>query len=176
MLKRLCVRSMELLASCHPDRLFNIAGDFNHANHKSVLPKFHQYVEFATRGVNEYRAVPRPHLGYSDHISVMLIPAYRPLIRRFKPVVKLVKTWPEGAVSALQDCFECTDWDMFREAATTDLEEYMSSVTSYISKCTDDMTTSKSITTCSNQKPWMTAKSRDCLQSWRQGCLKNSTG
>ncbi|KAK3528439.1 hypothetical protein QTP86_034541, partial [Hemibagrus guttatus] len=52
---------------------------------------------------------------------------------------------------------------MFREAAThgdtTDLEEYTSSVTSYISKCIDVATISKSITTCSNQKPWMTAKS-----------------
>ncbi|KAK3529960.1 hypothetical protein QTP86_009346 [Hemibagrus guttatus] len=87
----------------------------------------------------------------------MLIPAYRPLIRRSKPVLKLVKTWPEGAISALLDCFECTDWDMFREAATkgdtTDLEEYTSSVTSYISKCIDDVTISKSITTRSNQKP-----------------------
>ncbi|KAK3507012.1 hypothetical protein QTP70_000565 [Hemibagrus guttatus] len=110
-------------------------------------------MDFATRGVNAldlvytnipgaYRAEPCHHLGYSDHISVMLIPAYRPLIRHSKPVLKLVKTWPEGAIPALQDCFECTDWDMFREAATngdtTDLEEYTSSVTSYISKCIDD--------------------------------------
>ncbi|KAK3506468.1 hypothetical protein QTP70_001152 [Hemibagrus guttatus] len=139
------------LQNAHPDRLFIIA----------------------TRGVNTldlvytnipsaYRAEPRPNLSYSDHISVMLIPAYRPLIRHSKPVLKLVKTWPEGATSALQDCFECTDWDMFREAATkgdtTDLEEYMSSVTSYISKCIDDVTISRSITTHSNQKPWMTAK------------------
>ncbi|KAK3527280.1 hypothetical protein QTP86_018608 [Hemibagrus guttatus] len=64
--------------------------------------------------------------------------------------------------TALEDCFECTDWDMFREAATngdtTDLEEYMSSVTSYISKCIDDVTISKSINTRSNQKLWMIAK------------------
>ncbi|KAK3550790.1 hypothetical protein QTP70_005470 [Hemibagrus guttatus] len=123
------------LQNAHPDGLFIIAGDFNHANLKSVLPKFHQHVDFATRGVNEldldytnipsaYCAEPRPHLSYSDHISVMLIPAYRQLIRRSKLVLKLVKTWPEGAMSALQDCFECTDWDMF------DLEEYTSSVTS----------------------------------------------
>ncbi|KAK3542272.1 hypothetical protein QTP86_021989 [Hemibagrus guttatus] len=88
--------------------------------------------------------------------------AYRPLIRCSKPVLKLVKTWPEGAISALQDCFDCTDWDMFRKAATkgdtTDLQEYTSSVTSYISKCIDDVTISKSITTRSNQKPWLTAK------------------
>ncbi|KAK3510333.1 hypothetical protein QTP70_002152 [Hemibagrus guttatus] len=168
------------LQNAHPNGLFIIAGDFNHANLKSVLPKFHQYVDFATRGVNAldlvytnipgtYRAEPRPHLGYSDHISVMLIPAYRPLVRHAKPVLKPVKIWPEGAISALQDCFDCTDWDMFREAATkgntTDLEKYTLSVTSYISKCIDDMTVSKSITTRSNQKPWMTAKVRVLLKS-----------
>ncbi|KAI5101429.1 gastrula zinc finger protein XlCGF28.1-like [Silurus meridionalis] len=167
------------LQNAHPDGLFIIAGDFNHANLKTVLPKLHQHVDFATRGANTldlvytnipgaYRAEPRPHLGYSDHCSVMLIPAYRPLIRRSKPVLKQVKTWPEGATSALQDCFECTDWDMFREAATygdsINLEEYTSSVTCYISKCVDDVTISKSITTRSNQKPWMTANVRALLK------------
>ncbi|KAK3544098.1 hypothetical protein QTP86_001556 [Hemibagrus guttatus] len=75
----------------------------------------------------------------------------RPLVRCSKPILKQVKTWPAGAISALQDCFECTDWDMFREATTNgetiDLEEYTSSVTSHISKCIDDVTVSKSITT-----------------------------
>ncbi|KAK3509846.1 hypothetical protein QTP70_014800, partial [Hemibagrus guttatus] len=145
----------------------------------SVLPKFHQHVDFATRGTNTlylvytnipgaYRAEPCPHLGYSDHISVMLIPAYRPLVRRSKPVLKQVKTWPAGAISALQDCFECTDWNMFREAATNghsiNLEEYTTSVTSYVGKCIDDVTVSKTITTCSNQKPWMTAEVRALLK------------
>ncbi|MCJ8748315.1 hypothetical protein PDJAM_G00163390 [Pangasius djambal] len=99
----------------------------------------------------------------------MLIPAYRPLVRCSKPVLKHVKTWPEGAISALQDCFECTAWDMFREAATNgdsiNLEEYTSSVTSCIGKCIDDVTISKSITALSNQKPWMTAKVRALLNS-----------
>ncbi|KAK3526812.1 hypothetical protein QTP70_033754 [Hemibagrus guttatus] len=48
--------------------------------------------------------------------------------------------------------------------ATISSEEYTTSVTSYIGKCIDDMTVSKTITTRSNQKPWMTAevlKSRD---------------
>ncbi|KAI5088080.1 gastrula zinc finger protein XlCGF28.1-like [Silurus meridionalis] len=64
-------------------------------------------------------------------------------------------------VTRTHDCFECTDWDMFREAATNgdsiNLEEYTSTVTSYISKCVDDVTISKTITTRSNQKPWITA-------------------
>ncbi|KAK3563208.1 hypothetical protein QTP86_018266, partial [Hemibagrus guttatus] len=71
--------------------------------------------------------------------------------------------------SELEDCFKCTDWDMFREAATngdtTDLEEYTSSVTNYISKCIDDVSISKSITTRSNQKPWMTTKVCALLKS-----------
>ncbi len=39
--------------------------------------------------------------------------------------------------------FECTDWHMFRDAAVQEnhinLEEYTSSVTSYIRKCVDDV-------------------------------------
>ncbi|KAK3560578.1 hypothetical protein QTP86_010916 [Hemibagrus guttatus] len=94
--------------------------------------------------------------------------SYRPLVRRSKPVLKQVKTWPAGAISALQDCFECTDWNRFREAATNgnsmNLEVYTTSVTSYIGKCIDDVTVSKTITTRSNQKPWMTAEVRALLK------------
>ncbi|KAI4878406.1 hypothetical protein NFI96_029705, partial [Prochilodus magdalenae] len=95
--------------------------------------------------------------------------AYRPLVRRSKPVLKPVRTWPSGAISALQDCFEHTDWQMFREAATysttTDLEEYTSSVTSYIGKCIDDVTVSRTITTRPKQRPWMTAEVRALLKA-----------
>ncbi len=83
------------------DGFFIIAGDFNHTNLKTVLPKFYQHVNFATRGnntldfvyttvKNAYKAEPRPHLGYSDHISVMLIPAFRPLLKLAKPVQKQI--------------------------------------------------------------------------------------
>ncbi|KAK3570014.1 hypothetical protein QTP86_009166 [Hemibagrus guttatus] len=168
------------LQNAHLNGLFIFTGDFNHVNLKSVLAKFCQYVDFAKRGTNTqdlvytnipgvYRAEPCPHLGYLDHISVMLIPAYRPLVRCSKPVLKQVKTWPAGAISALQDCFECTDWNMFRGAATNgdsiNLEEYTTSLTSYISKCIDDVTISKTITTHSNQKPWMTAEVCALLKS-----------
>ncbi len=100
---------------------------------------------------NAYKAVPRPHLGFSDHISVMLIPAYRPLLKLAKPVQKLITIWPENATSTLQDCFQCTDWNMFKEAATynnhTDLQEYTETVTAFIKKCIDDVTVTKTITT-----------------------------
>ncbi|KAK3549467.1 hypothetical protein QTP86_001464 [Hemibagrus guttatus] len=40
------------LQNAEPDGLFIITGDFNHANLKTVLPKFHQHVDFSTRGTN----------------------------------------------------------------------------------------------------------------------------
>ncbi len=70
----------------------------------------------------------RLHLGASDHITIMLMPAYRPLVKVTKPVHKQIQVWPDGSSEALQDCFDTTDWDMFKQAATynnaTDLQEY----------------------------------------------------
>ncbi len=164
----------------NPDGFFIIAGDFNHANLETVLPKFYQHVNFATRGnntlnfvytteKNAYKAVPRPHLGHSDHISVMLIPAYKPLLKLAKPVQKQITVWPDDATSALQDCFQDTDWNIFKEAATyhdhTDLQVYTETVTAYIKKCIDDVTVTKTITTRTNQKPWMTAEVRGLLKT-----------
>ncbi len=40
-----------------PDGFFIIAGDFNHANLKTVLPKFYQHVNFSTRGNNTLNIV-----------------------------------------------------------------------------------------------------------------------
>lgn len=40
--------------------------------------------------------------------------------------------WPRDVDGVLQDCFQCTDWQVFREAATceeeVDLEEYIPSL------------------------------------------------
>ncbi|KAK3536298.1 hypothetical protein QTP86_001402, partial [Hemibagrus guttatus] len=88
---------------------------------------------------------------------------YRPLVRHSKPVLQQVKTWPAEAISALQDFVECTDWHKFKEAASngdsTNLDNLeTASVIRYIGKRIDDETVSKTITTCSNQKPWMTTK------------------
>ncbi|KAI3352913.1 hypothetical protein L3Q82_019486 [Scortum barcoo] len=69
-----------------------LRGISNHVNLTDTLPKFYQHVTIPTRGNNTldrvytnkrdaYRAVPHPHLGFSDHISIMLLPAYRPLLR-----------------------------------------------------------------------------------------------
>lgn len=66
----------------------------------------------------------------------------------------------------LQDCFERTTWQVSREAATgeggVDLEEYVSSVCGYISKCIDDVTTTRKITIRPrNRGMWSLLKARD---------------
>jgi len=166
--------------TAHPDGFTIFAGDFNHANLKTVLPKLHQHVDFPTRGDNildlvytthkgAYKASPLPHIGLSDHITVMLMPAYRPRVKASRPVLKQVRVWPEGASCALQDCFDSTDWGMFKQAATyndhTDIGEYTDTVTSYISKCIDDVTHVKTITTRANQKPWLTGEVHRLLRT-----------
>lgn len=106
-----------------------------------------------------YKASPCPHLGRSDHISLYLTPAYRPLIARTKPTVRTIMVWPEGAMDRLQNCFEYTDWDIFKQAAThnnhTDLNTYTSSVLDYITFCMNSVTTQRTILTLPNHKPWM---------------------
>ena len=85
------------------------------------------------------------------------MPAYRPLIKVAKPVYKQIKVWPEGSSEILQDCFNTTDWDMFKQAATcnntTDLQEYSETVTACTTKCIEDVTVTKTITVRANQKP-----------------------
>ncbi|KAK0135720.1 hypothetical protein N1851_028397 [Merluccius polli] len=135
----------------HPDAVLVVAGDFNHCNLRTVLPKYHQHVSFPTMDNNildhvysnvkgTYKAAPRPHFRQSDHISMFLYPSYRQLLKQAPPVSKTVKVWNEESDLVLQDCFNSTDWDVFKTAAvredgTVDLEEYASVVTGYISTC-----------------------------------------
>ena len=45
-------RAISEQQTAHPDGLLIVAGDFNHANLKTVLPKIYQHVDFPTRGKN----------------------------------------------------------------------------------------------------------------------------
>ncbi|KAI4883208.1 hypothetical protein NFI96_007672 [Prochilodus magdalenae] len=145
------------------------------ANANNALKELHDNISSlqkqASRGVltDAYRAVPHPHLGLSDHISVMLVPAYHPPLRRSRPTQKTITVWPSDADAVLQDCFGCTDWHVFREAAESegelDLEDYTSAVLGYISKCVEDVTTTKTVTCYPNQKPWLNGEVRSLLKA-----------
>ncbi|KAK0137703.1 hypothetical protein N1851_026097 [Merluccius polli] len=157
----------------HPDGVYIIAGDFNKANLKTVFPKFYQHVKCSTRGKNTldhvytnikhaYRAIPLPHLGQSDHLSLMLSPAFTPLRRRARPTTKTVTTWPGDAHSKLQDCFTQTDWDLF---VHQELETFTGTVLDYIQFCIGNVTVDKNIQVFPNQKPWMTYQVRTLLRA-----------
>ena len=115
--------AVSLQQNTHPEAVHLIAGDFNHADLKVVLPKFHQHINCATRGGNTldkaysnikhgYKTKQLPHLGTSDHMSLLLIPAYTTIRKKAPPVTQTVKTWPDDAAQQLQDCFGNTNWDI----------------------------------------------------------------
>lgn len=117
----------------HTDTALVVAGYFNRANLKKVLPKLQQHIQFGTPGVNTldhcytyfrngYRALPRPAFGKSDHCSILLLPAYRQRLKREAPVYRTVHHWSDQSEAILQDCFDNTDWDAFKAAGN--LKDY----------------------------------------------------
>lgn len=159
--------------SAYPDSDVVAAIDINRASLKSPMPKFFKNVNGPTREKNTldqfhtsipgtYKAILLPHLGLLDHMSLSLILAYKPLICRQKPTIKTVQVWTEEALSALQDCFETTDWDIFAER--TDLEVHTTAVLSYVNFCAEnvvDMLTK----VFPNQKLWLNSKVRTLLRA-----------
>ena len=161
------------LQRSHPDGVHIVAGDFNQANLKSILPKFYQHVSCATRGKNTldhvytnfkhaYRAIQYPNLAQSDHMSLLLAPAYTPLRRSTTPVTKTITTWPEDALPQLQNCFQHTDWSVFEHP---DLSVHTEAVLSYIKFCIGNVTVEKRIRVFPNQKPWMSGQVRALLKA-----------
>lgn len=96
-----------------------------------IVRNFHWHVNCATRGdktldqvytnvAEAYRAQDHPYLGLSDHLSLLLLPHYRPKIKTDGPMVKTVRTWPDDAIPKLQECFHHTHWNVFGGQSTCD--------------------------------------------------------
>ena len=157
-----------------PDTTVLIFGDFNHTNLKKVMPKFKQHVTCPTRDnkildhcyttiPNAYHSVPRAPLGKSDHRMVYLVPSYRQRLKTVKPVTRTVKIWNSDSRDALRGCFECTDWQVFRDSCDS-LDEYTDVVTSYISFCENSVVPTKTVTYFGNDKPWFTKEMHDLVK------------
>ncbi|XDV11181.1 hypothetical protein PO909_000189 [Leuciscus waleckii] len=86
---------------------------------------------------------------------------YTPYIRKNKPTIRTINTWPVDALSQLQDCFSTTEWSLFE---SLDVEEYTESVLSYITFCTVNVTVTKRIRVFPNEKPWMTSEVRHLIR------------
>ncbi len=114
----------------HPDAAFIIAGDFNKANLKKVMPNFHQHISCPTRGLNTldycyiplknaYKAHSLPAVGKSDHAAIFLTPEYK----QEPPVKREVTRWSSHSEAMLQVSLDDVDWDMFR-ASSSDVSEF----------------------------------------------------
>ncbi|XP_053290725.1 uncharacterized protein LOC128450974 isoform X2 [Pleuronectes platessa] len=146
-----------------PEAAFIVAGDFNNAKMRKVLPRYYQHISCPTRCVNTldhvytplcgaYKALPRPPFCKSDHVSVLLLPSYRQKLKRDRPVTRTIQWWSDQSDSALQDCFSMTEWCVFQD---DDINTYTDAVICYISKCIDDVVPRISVQTFPNQKPWI---------------------
>ncbi|RXN14101.1 dynein heavy chain [Labeo rohita] len=119
----------------YPDAAFIVAGDFNKANLRTIAPRFFQHITINTCGDraldhcyspfwDAYRSFPRPPFGKSDHLSILLLPAYRQKLKREAPALREIQCWSDHSDAILQDCFDHVDWDMFRAASDDDIEAY----------------------------------------------------
>ena len=62
--------------------------------------------------------------------------------------------WNEDSVARLQGCFDCTNWDVFRDSCDS-LDELTDVVTSYVSFCVDTVIPVKKSKVFPNNKPWV---------------------
>ncbi|XP_058023538.1 uncharacterized protein LOC131190292 [Ahaetulla prasina] len=166
----------------HPDSLAIVLGDLNKANLRKELPKYFQHVNCPTRGKNTldhcyttlkdaYRSLPRAAVGHSDHCMIHLVPAYRQRLKATKPIIKSVKTWTEESELKLQACFDCTDWNIFKDTSA-DLDELTDTVTSYVSFCEDLCVPTRNLRIHSNNKPWFTPKLKQLRHSKEEAYKK----
>ncbi len=157
----------------HPDAACIIAGDFNKANLKKVLPNFHQHISCPTRGLNTldhcytplnnaYKAHSLPAFGKSDHVTIFLTPEYKQRIAREPPVEREVTRWSSHSEAMLQASLDDVDWDMFR-ASSSDVSEFTDVALSFVNTLTEQATETVTIRTFTNQKPWVDRSIRDAV-------------
>ncbi len=159
----------------HPDAACIIAGDFNKANLKKVLPNFHQHISCPTRGLNTldhcytplnnaYKAHSLPAFGKSDHVAIFLTPEYKQRIAREPPVEREVTRWSSHSEAMLQVSLDDVDWDMF-QASSSDVSEFTDVAVSFVNTLTEQATETVTIRTFTNQKPWVDRSIRDAVNN-----------
>lgn len=93
-------------------------------------------------------------LGTSDHNVVFLNPIYRVALKRGITEQRKVLLWTETSTMTLQGCFDCTDWDVFKDVCS-DLDELTETVPAYMTFCEENVIPHKLCTMFPNNKPWI---------------------
>ena len=61
--------------------------------------------------------------------------------------------WSQSSITTLQNCFDITDWRVFRDL-WTDLDEFTTTVSAYIRFCCNVCLPTKTVTSYPNNKQW----------------------
>ncbi len=123
----------------HPDAACIITGDFNKANLRKVQNTLdHCYTQFK----NAYKARPLPAFGKSDHAAIFLTPEYKQRLVQEPLVKREVTRWSSHSEAMLQ-------------VSSSDVSEFTDVALSFINTLTDQATETITISTFSNQKPWV---------------------
>ena len=89
-----------------------------------------------------------------------------------KIVSKEVCAWSGDVAKQLQECFECTDWDMFFHSSNT-IDEVIDVITDYIKLCSKRVVPKKIINFFQNNKPWVTRSLKKPLNENKIAFCKN---
>ena len=175
------LQSTQKLQAISPDAPVLILGDFNHCSLQKTIRNFDQYVKFPSR-LNKtpdlcygsikgaYKAIPLPPLGGADHNCIQLIPSYCTALQRGKTVTKRVKVRTDESKLSLQGCYECTDWEMFKQSCSN-IDVLADVVSCYVSFCEDNVIPEKTVKVYPNSKPWVTKALRALLYRKRQAFI-----
>ncbi|KAM3624257.1 uncharacterized protein V6R79_021176 [Siganus canaliculatus] len=165
--------TLNKLEQLSPDSPKFILGDFNHCDPGRALKGFTQYVTCTTRlektldrcygsVPDAYKPVTLPPLGSADHHTILLLPAYSPVIRRVKKVTRTIKQWTQEGIMALQGCLESTNWSSLL-SPSDDIDDQVDVVSSYINFCEENIIPSKTVTIFPNNKPWVTKELKEII-------------
>ncbi len=157
----------------HPDAASIIAGDFNKANLKKVMPNFNEHVSCPTRGQNTvdhcytpfknaYKAHKLTAFSKSDHDAIFLTPEYKQRLVQDPSVEREVTRRSSHSEAMLQAALDDVDWDMFR-ASSSDVSEFTDVALSFVNTLTEQATETVTIRTFSNQKPWVDRSIHDAV-------------
>jgi hypothetical protein len=144
-----------------------VAGNFNAGKLKSVFTSFvPACLDFLYyTHWDAYKALPHPPFGKSDHNLILQIPAYKQKLKQEVPVTHSIRKWLHEADAKLQEGFACTTWNMFWDSSNG-IEEFTTSVTGFINKCTDDDNV-YILTRSHGLQATSTLSSKHTTQSWR---------
>lgn len=88
-------------------------------------------------------------------MAILSVSVYERLLKKEKYLQKSVKIWNKDSITVLQGCFDCTIWEIFD---TSDINEYVASVSVYINFCVDSVIPTKSFYVYPNEKPWVSLR------------------